>query len=654
MFCYKCGLPIGEGKKFCPNCGAPQNTADASTQPAQFDTAPQPTFTPANPTAYVNSEFQPTPAYPASAAYPPAPDYSSAAAYPPAPDYSASAAYPPATAYPPVAPYSPAPEYPTVSPYETLNNASFSNNEYTPVYTPPPLNSEYPTSSPSGPTNTPYPQSYPPPGTSTPGYPGFSSEEPATKKGAGKLVKIGIPVVAVLAVAVVAVILIFASSSPITTSYKAISGMVLETGERLEGTPLNALWMLKDTLKDGSLTANFEYKDTWSEEEIGGKVKISTNAEKREGAIEADISINGQNVDAEFYLDKERIAIGSKLIDDNYYGLRYSTIRDDIEPFGILVGLSSDLRDTISSAIEMIGKSINAKTSEEKDIEAFRNVFVEFINKSEPKAGDVKIEADGISIKCKKIEFVFTAEQIVGLLNDLYDLYESNEQIREQFNEMNNNPLLSSEYGSVSYDDMLAKFRNSINDIESKMTGEITYSLFVGSGDRLLRVEMTTNLVLDDNLPQVSAVFDFGAANRERWTFDVTVVENGSASTYKIIWDYSSSSSSIVNTLAINLPDEEDPITLKSVWSTENWKFTLSCEDQWGDVSEITGAFFTTDNTFSLVFDNLFPEDSDTVLTIEIVTEPGAKIKQIDYINIDKWDQSLIEKIAAIPSKLAS
>ena len=36
MFCYKCGNKLPDNSKFCPNCGANQNTADNSQPVASF------------------------------------------------------------------------------------------------------------------------------------------------------------------------------------------------------------------------------------------------------------------------------------------------------------------------------------------------------------------------------------------------------------------------------------------------------------------------------------------------------------------------------------------------------------------------------------------------------------------------------------------
>ena len=41
MFCYKCGNKLPDNSKFCPNCGANQNTADNS-QPAASSASPTP------------------------------------------------------------------------------------------------------------------------------------------------------------------------------------------------------------------------------------------------------------------------------------------------------------------------------------------------------------------------------------------------------------------------------------------------------------------------------------------------------------------------------------------------------------------------------------------------------------------------------------
>jgi len=505
---------------------------------------------------------------------------------------------------------------------------------------------------PTEPIYTPPAQTYQRPDSPYPGYSEFAPAEPVKKKGVSKLIKFGVPIVAVVAVAVVAVILIFVSSSPMAIANKAITGMAEEATSRIDNTPLKAIGMMGDTLKDGRITVDFSYYDYWNEQEVSGSVKLSSNTEAKDYALGADLSIFGRPYDAEAYLNSERIAVGTRMLDNKYYGLKYSTFRDEIRSFGDLVGIDDQTMDEMSDAVDMIDKLMNGEKTSADDYVAYTNLVTEFVKGIEMTSESAVIESGGTSVKCKKIGFVLTDEQIVKLFNDLYDLIESDDNLREQLESIFDNPAMSGVYNNMSYRDLLKGLRDFIREFERNFSGDITYSFFVGSRDRLLRWEMDANVKYDGEKMQVSAVFDFGASAQDRWTLTMTSTVSGKSETIKVVWDYKDRSDSIENTLVLTNPEDET-ITLKSVWSPGNGKYKLSYEylyqDWYGDsreeTGEITGIFTTDGANFRLGIDNPIPEDDDAALTIDIKGETGAQIKQIDYISIGLWDMDLLERL---------
>ena len=56
--------------------------------------------------------------------------------------------------------------------------------------------------------------------------------------------------------------------------------------------------------------------------------------------------------------------------------------------------------------------------------------------------------------------------------------------------------------------------------------------------------------------------------------------------------------------------------------------------------------FLENSRGFTLSFDDLMAESYyDAYLWLEIKGETGANIRQISYINIDRWDQTLLDKL---------
>ena len=64
----------------------------------------------------------------------------------------------------------------------------------------------------------------------------------------------------------------------------------------------------------------------------------------------------------------------------------------------------------------------------------------------------------------------------------------------------------------------------------------------------------------------------------------------------------------------------------------------------WSDRVEMTGVFKEDSRGFNLSIDNPFKRDdySDMRFTLEIIGVYTANIRQIDFINIDRWTEDLI------------
>jgi hypothetical protein len=302
------------------------------------------------------------------------------------------------------------------------------------------------------------------------------------------------------------------------------------------------------------------------------------------------------------------------------------------------------MMDSIADVVDVIDKAMNSKGVGDNDFKAYMDLMAEFGKNLEPTSEKAEVEVGGDSVSCQKIVFVITDEQLVKLYSDLYDLLEDDDQLRNQVDDLFNNPLVETTNTNLSYNDMLKELKNLINQIEHNFTGDITYSLFIGNKDRLLNMEIDANTKVMGEKIRLRMTFDFGASAKDRWTVNVSVQEGGDRSSVKIIWDYKERANSVENSLNFTSSDD-DQFTLKSEWSPERGNFTLSYEDRWGDTDEITGVFTINGTGFRLSIDNPLPDYYDAVLNIELVGEAGANIKQISYINIDQWGETLIDKL---------
>ena len=472
---------------------------------------------------------------------------------------------------------------------------------------------------------------------------GDAANDVKTKSKGMQWWKIAVPIAAVI-IAAAAVYYFFFLRNPVNIVNKALSNMSGEVKQRIDNTPLKAFGLLMDTFKDGTVTVNFNYEDTWFGDETSGSVSISSVAEAREFAITGDFKqYDGywdeeHKIDFEAFINKDRAAFGSRLVDNNYYGFKYSTFRDDIRDFGDIVGLDDETMDMLSDYIEMFADMLDQKASKNDSESKYIGIMTDFYKKCEQTTEKVEIDSGGNSVKATKADIVITKEAILTLLNGFYDQLDKDEDVREMFD-----ALYSSYYMvGMNYNSMMRELSSLIDDFDEYYSDSstITLSFFIGNGDRLLRFELNTNIRFDGERIRIGASVDFGASATDRWVFRVDAGGNSA----RINWDYKERSNNIENSITITIDSES--VTLMSVYSPSRGDFTLSVEYDYGRTEEISGTLRENSDGFTLSFDNFLDPDNDESFTLEIEGVKGANIKQIDYINIDKWDEDLIEKLA--------
>jgi len=599
---------------------------------------------------------------PAQPGAPSQPGYDAQAGYtpPPAqaqPGYGAQTGYtpPPAQAQPGYGAqtgYAPPPAPPAYDLPQSVRMPTLQVDEYDGTPAPSPYSYSQPGAQTSQPENlyarpaNQYSQpGYQPPPLADPYYRTVSTGGPPSGNKSGLWWKIAVPVIVVI-MAAAAVYYFFFLRNPNNIIVSALKNVGEEASQRLDGTPLRAIKLLEDTINDGTLTVSFEYEDRWWNDEVSGKVSLASKMEQRDFALSGDLSVYGQRYDFEAFLNSERVALGSKLIDNKYYGFKFSTFRDDMRVLGDLFGIDRRTLNEMADAVEMIEKAL-AKPDKKKDdkyLAEYAKLLQDFYKNIEQTSENTEIDSGGKSVKCKKIDFVITKDAMVGLLNDFADLLENDESIREQF-DLIYGDLLTNMYYRYSYNDLMNEYKSAVRRIDRGLdrSSKITFTLYIGSKDRLLSMGMDADLSSDGDRLRIRATMDFGASATDRWTLNIRVTGDVVNQTVNIVWDIKERSNSIENSISVTVQNET--ITLMSSWSPARGDFTLSVEDKYGDGGKLTGVFLPTKDGFSLEIDNPLPSYRDQYLTLKIEAKTGASIKKIDYVNLDKWDKNLKDKL---------
>lgn len=463
-------------------------------------------------------------------------------------------------------------------------------------------------------------------------------------------------VVTVVALVFAAYFIFFRDLGSVALVGKALYNLGTEAEERFDHTPFKIFTTLGDVLEDGTLTTSFNYSTAimggFLNTDVDGTFILSSDLKERNFALEAQVGTGTFLGAVEFdaYINRERLALRLPVLDNNYYGITYDTFREDIRSFGNLLMLSDDIMDEFADYVDILNTALNVEVSDISDVDiqpVFSDAIKNFTANLEIKNRRTTINSGNESIRCRVVEFIISKATLLCLLDDIYNEFDSNEALQDIIDDIYGSIPFPVLFGNNSvYEQFSRDFRSFIEEFERSYSGDIVFAFYIGNKDRLLRAEINVDIEYDNNQIEMSTMFDFGKSIDDDWVMEIWTRESGSAENYSITWSYDKTSDVYTNSITI-YTGTMDSFVLTSEWDINRGDFTLSYADRW-DRSELTGILTTNDKDFRLSFNDLFPNDPYTGLSIEISTRAGAQIKEISYINVDRWGASLIESITRL------
>jgi len=487
------------------------------------------------------------------------------------------------------------------------------------------------------------------------GAPQVSAEMPQNppKKGLHLLLKIGIPALAIIIIAIV-VIFLFVRISPLATTGIALINLESEMAQRLNSTPLRAATMTTEKLENGTLTLNLDYSDRWSD--IEATATIISNSITRDHALALEVDIGRNTFTAEAFLNRTRLAIGSAMVDDNFYGITFSTFREDIRTFGREIGMDRHTMETLADIVELLEMAMNSDDVEDTLLAPYVRLLTAFVMNLDPTSERTQIYSGGDNVNVRRIEYIITADDIITLLTDIVDLMSSDDELRDFYNSFIDDLGPSSNFGwrlfrtwaTPSYNEIMIELRDAVQEFGRALSGEITTSFYIGSRNRLVRMESDVNMRFYGERIRIFILNDFGTSAQDSWVFTINTTFAGHRTSNEIVWDYEVRANRVINTVTITTGyrQQADEVTFVSDWSRDNGRFTLSYESRWSS-GEITGIFTYGRSDFRLVIDNPLADGGflNQRLDFEIVGTTENQIRDIDFINIDLWTEKLFEDI---------
>ncbi|MCL2662520.1 MAG: zinc-ribbon domain-containing protein [Oscillospiraceae bacterium] len=510
-----------------------------------------------------------------------------------------------------------------------------------PVY---PQNQSYP-------QNPPYPQS--PPDQQNPLYQQYQPyqqppvpppEIPHNTKPSKKVWKIIVPVVAAVALIATALLIYFLVflSSPTTTVFRALSNVGSDIEERLEGTPLELFGLLFESLQDGSVSVDFDHRNLWSE--TRGSVMLHSDGRRGEYALEVGLTVFNISMDLDVYLNRDVAAARLRQVDNNYYGIVFDTFEDDFRSFARVLDLDRTETDEIVNAVEMLADFLRGSDDTEAFSEEYGKLLGDFVQRLDVTSERIDIMSGGNSVRAQKIDFIITDRDIADLFEEFFDILENDENIRAML-ESNISDL---GFFYTSYDDFIREMRREVRSFTRSLSGEITVTFYIGSNNRLLRIEIGTDLAYEGEVELFDMSVDFGASATDIWTFEMNVGAGRDRMSFTLEWEMRETShgSEVVfrGTTDDRWSDNETgELTLS--W-TDRGNFTLSYVEDRSSETILSGVYTRNSDGFRLEIDDPFTDsfwDESLSLTISASNSAG-RIEEVNFINIADWGETLLER----------
>jgi len=473
-----------------------------------------------------------------------------------------------------------------------------------------------------------------------------------------KFLKIGLPIIAVVAIAIALGIFIFMRTHPLLVTGRALANFNDELSERIDATPLRVAGLLADILEDGAVNVELSYTyrvGFWTRGN-SSSVTLSSNIADREFSLGADISLGGLTFDAEAFLNRERLAVGSGVLGDNYYGITFSTFGDDILRFGRVVGLDNQTIDTLISAVEMLERILNMDEFDDAVLEPYMRLVEDFIRSLRPTSERIRSNTPKWQgIRITRIEYVITSNDISQFLYDLVTLISDDENISGQLESLSSNPMFFDILGSLDMphdNDIIQALRDVAEVFESDFYGEIAFAFYIDRQDRLKLVHVRVDAEFHGEKVFIRTGIDFGLTAMCDWMFGVTVISDDVPRFNRMVWEIREGLDEIENFLRFYFDGLSEDLSL--IWSTESGRIYLKFPDSWGH-EDISGVLLVYEDAFSLYIDS-FPLTLDIPFTrflspemeVVISAESGAQIREIEFVNIDGWGQEIVQRLGSL------
>ena len=419
----------------------------------------------------------------------------------------------------------------------------------------------------------------------------------------------------------------------------AFANLGSEVAHRLNATPLQVFSLLSDSLRHGTTNIDVRHGGPFG---IRLEANLATNSQTREHHTQLGLNYMGfVRIDAEIFATPDSLAIRVPIFDNNFYGVTFSTLEDDVPAFLNNIGIEPGDLTPIFEGFNMFLGDYGLKIASLDSLEIFQpyvDAFVQFIDELTFVANDT--EHAGVSVT--RYEYSFTMQDLFDFIEDLFYVITTDTAM-----------LSYLEMFDITLFDIVGIFDDIMDTILSDaartprdlLSSNVVMAFYICQNDRLMYFELQTYMkyIRTQTSVQTSIGVDFGTSVYCDWVLSVN--------TDTIVWSFSNMDNTYTNIITVTILDSLTnryaTTIASSVWSTTTGDFAMSLRDEFGADDTLYGQFTRDANgNFTLRFSE---DELEVVITGTPVT---PNIPQANVINIDQWDMELVEDVLSFAFEL--
>ena len=466
-----------------------------------------------------------------------------------------------------------------------------------------------------------------------------------------------VPTCAVVVVALVLIVFGNAILVKLAPTWALGRGTVKTTKaveDRIDASPYKALKLFGESMLSGSLGCEFTYYDEWSD--AFGSVELTSDLKDLNMSLAADVTVDGRQVDGVFYLNEDRIALESSYL-SQCYGVSFENFEKNLRSSFLGQNMSEEEIRQLSDAVAQVRQTLEFDMDDL--IEAYTERYEEFLKEMDFQSSGEKTSVGGDRVSCTALTASMDEKMIRSLAVDCVEIFFENEDVKNMAISAMMAEAMS--YGGTTedvreeaeraYEENVRLMVNSVEDalLDLRCDIDITYYLY---HNKLVKTEVVGDVTAEGKTGRIEYILDFGKdPAKDDWNIEYRLdAPSGMVQTAQIVYATDSNSKAYSDSLKVTIGSgwdgelEEETLEIETEWDKRSGDLEFYVYDPDGGAYQYSCNLQVDGKSFALTLDefgNLISPDSYLELTL--TADQTAKIGNPDYVDLDRWDESVME-----------